>query len=83
MQSNAAFEFDSVCLGAVGITAAWRRHRLDAKTKYQPMLVISQCSSTEETFFVPAVDITVNSVQGLLALRSAIDEALRNELPAT
>lgn len=81
MQSNITFEFDSVCLGAVGITAAWRRHRVDAKNRYAPMLIISQCGAVDEGVHVPAADVTVTTVQGLLALRDAIDEALRYDMP--
>ena len=81
MQSNTMFEFDSVCLGAVGITAAWRRHKVDVKNRYAPMLIISQCGSVDEGVHVPAADVTVTTVQGLLALRNAIDEALRYDMP--
>ena len=42
---------------------------------------ISQCSSVDEGVYVPAADVTVTTVQGLLALRNAIDDALRYDMP--
>jgi hypothetical protein len=81
MQSNENFEFDAICLGAVGLTAAWRRHKVDVKRRYGPMLIISQCCTVDEGVCLPASDVTVTTVQGLLALREAIDEALRYDRP--
>jgi len=35
----------------------------------------------EEGAFTPACDISITTVQGLLALRAAIDEALKYDMP--
>ena len=45
------------------------------------MLIVSQCGAVDEGVHVPAADVTVTTVQGLLALRDAIDEALRYDMP--
>ena len=79
MQSNAAFEFDAVCLGTVGMTAAWRRAKVDLSKRYVPMLVISQSCSSDDGVFMPASDVTVATIAGLVALRDAINEALKYE----
>jgi hypothetical protein len=80
-QSNTQYEFDAVCLGAVGITAAWRRHKPDVKNRCSPVMVISQSSTVDDGAFVPAADVTIVTIHGLLALRDAIDEALRYDVP--
>lgn len=81
MQRNNYYEFDVVCLGTYGITAAWRRHKEDAERRYMPALTITQCSATDDGVFVPACDITITTTAGLIALRNAIDEALKYDMP--
>lgn len=81
MQSNNYYEFDAVCLGTYGITAAWRRHKKDAERRYGPTLTITQGSTTDDGVFSPACDITIATKEGLLALRNAIDEALKYDMP--
>jgi hypothetical protein len=76
------FEVGAVVLGYVGFTAAWRRASPQYVKKYQPMLTIQTCASTDEGVHEPAASVTINSREGLIALRSAIDEALK-EVEAT
>ena len=73
------FEVGAVVLGYIGLVASWRRTTQKAMaSRHGPMLVV-QCvaTSTDEGAHEPAQSITVNSREGLLALRSAIDEALK------
>jgi hypothetical protein len=82
MQTNDVFEFDATCLGVCGLTATWRRTRPDIeKGRWEPLLVIKAASATDEGAFIPASDISITSVQGMLALRAAIDEALKYDMP--
>lgn len=83
MQTNELFEFDVTCLGAYGLTAAWRRAKVGVEQweRWQPTLLISAASTADEGVFAPACDISITSVQGLLALRAAIDEALKYDTP--
>ena len=80
MQSNSVFEFGAVCLGAVGNTASWRRERADvaAPGRCPPMVVIQTASTSDEGAHVPAESVTVGGLDSLLALREAIDEALKH-----
>ena len=79
-QSNSCYEFDAVCLGAVGMTAAWRRRKsVDINHVYSPCVVISQSSAIDNGVYYPATDVTVSGVVGLLALRAAVEEALKYE----
>ena len=81
MQTNTIYEFDATCLGAYGLTATWRRHKIDVRTRYEPLLMISAAGTADEGVFIPACDISITTVQGLLALRAAIDEALKYDMP--
>ena len=85
MKSNSAFEFGAECLGAVGITASWRRPLKTTTSlgRYAPMVVIQQCSSVDENAFSPAADVTILGKDGLLALREVIDEALKYDNAGT
>lgn len=75
-------EMGAVCLGIVGATASWRRVKADAKNRFEPMLVIQLCGGVEDGAYTPPSDITIANVQGLLALREAIDEALKYDSPS-
>lgn len=77
------WEVGSVVLGYVGIVASWRRATAQYANRYQPMLVIQTTASTDEGVHEPAASVTILSREGLIALRSAIDEALKEiEVPA-
>lgn len=79
--SDSCFEIGATCLGVVGNTATWRRTKPDAKVKYNPMVIISECSASDDGVYSPASSVTIGSVNGLIALRDAIDEALRYSVP--
>lgn len=72
------FEVGATVLGYVGLIASWRRPA-DRSTanRMGPMLVIQACSDTDEGCHTPAASITIGNREGLLALRDAIDEALK------
>lgn len=79
--STPLYEVGAVVLGSVGLTAAWRRYapgkeRLAVKSQ---MLCISRVANSDEGVHEPAQSITLCSRAGLLALRSAIDEALKED----
>ncbi len=79
------FETGAVVLGYYGNVAAWRRTAKEADGRFfsqQPSLIITQCASTDEGVHEPAASVTLHGVESLIALRSAIDEALRNEVTA-
>jgi hypothetical protein len=73
--ASSLYEVGAVVLGYVGTVASWRRPSALNKTRW-PMLVITACDSTDEGVHTPAASISINSREGLLALRAAIDEAL-------
>ncbi len=74
--ASSMFEVGSEVLGYVGLTASWRR----GDKRYQPMLVIFSASSTDDGTYTPAETVTINSREGLLSLRKAIDEALKEQI---
>lgn len=73
MQQYGSFEMGSACLGVYGLTAIWRR----SQKNYGPSILICSASTVDEGVLIPACDISISSVDGLIALRSAIDEALK------
>lgn len=76
---SSMFEVGAVSLGYVGLVASWRRpvQQATATRGYGPLLIV-QCSAVmEDAGHEPAQSVSVNSREGLLALRSAIDEALK------
>ena len=81
MASTSIFEIGSVCLGAVGNTASWRRAHADVDRpgRFPPMVVVQTCSSrADDGGFVPAESVTIDGHEALLALREAVDEALKH-----
>lgn len=75
--ASEAFEVGAVCLGYVGLVATWRRATPLYRGRYFPQLIVQSCASSDEGVHEPAQSVTVNSREGLLALRNAIDEALK------
>ncbi len=73
-QSNSPFETGAVILGAVGRVATWRR---STSNRWVPILTILVCSDTDENGYTPAESVSVSGREALLALRSAVDEALK------
>ena len=83
MQSNSFFEFGAMCLGAIGNTASWRREKQDVASpgRWHPMVIVQTSSNTDEGAHTPAESVTIGGVESLLALRAAIDEALKYHAP--
>lgn len=72
------FEVGSVVLGYVGNVASWRRPASkDLVRRYNPMLTIQLCSTTDESAHTPAQSVTLADRVSLIALRDAINEALK------
>lgn len=81
MNGPQLYEFGAVVLGYVGNVATWRRPNPDhpdgKRYVYTQMVTIQLCSSTDEGVHTPAESVTVAGRAALLALRTAIDEALK------
>lgn len=73
---NVLYEHGAVPLDCIGKVASWRRPILKSSGQY-PMVVVMQSSTCDEGIFVPAADVTVYGKVQLIALRLAIDEALK------
>lgn len=71
------WEVGAVVLGYVGTVASWRRPAEEHAKRYGPMLIIQTSADTDEGAHTPAASVTINSRAGLIALRAAIDEALK------
>jgi hypothetical protein len=71
------FEVGAVALGYVGVVASWRRPTAEYKNRFSPQLIVQTCASTDDGAHEPAQSVCINSKEGLLALRSAIEEALK------
>lgn len=77
--ASTAYEVGAKVLGYVGLTASWRRAApgfANARGVY-PMLIIASAGTTDEGVHEPAQTITINSLQGMMELRDAINEALK------
>jgi hypothetical protein len=83
MQINDFFEYDATCLGAYGLTASWRRHKAEVPKgkRYAPDLLITAAPTVEDGVYLPAQGISITTIEGLLALKSAIEEALKYDMP--
>ena len=81
MSAPQLYEFGAVVLGYVGNVATWRRSNPDhpdsKRYVYNQMVTIQLCSSTDEGVHIPAESVTLTGRAALLALRTAIDEALK------
>lgn len=76
------FEVGSAVLGHVGLMASWRRATDKHNAlRYGPMLLIQSSGGAEDGAYTPAQSVTITSREGLLALRDAIDEALKEPKP--
>ena len=81
-------EMGAVCLGFAGAAATWWRMKPSedqAKKGWrrQPQITVLMAECTDENGYTPASSVNVSGVEALLALRSAIDEALKYEAPKT
>lgn len=74
--ASSMFDVGAVVLGYAGIVASWKRPTGQYAKSYHPQLIVQSCASTDDGVHEPAQSVTINSREGLLALRAAIDEAL-------
>lgn len=77
--ASSMFEVGAVVLGYVGNVASWRRLAPNTAVRgvdYRQVIVTS-CSSTDEGAHEPAASVAINGREALIALRAAIDEALK------
>lgn len=83
--ASTMFEVGAEVLGYVGLVASWRRLAPNQSTKgvNYALLTIHQCADTDDGAHTPAASVTINSRAGLLALRAAIDEALKQPTTPT
>lgn len=75
--ASSMWEVGAVVLGYVGTVASWRRPTQDYRRRYYPQVVIQSCADTDEGVHTPAASVAIGTREGLLALRAAIDEALK------
>ena len=78
---NVIFEFGAVPLAAYGLVASWRRPHESQQGRWVPGVIVMQSSTVDDGVFSPAAEVTVNGVEALTLLRSAIDEALKASQP--
>lgn len=77
--ATSMFEVGAVVLGYVGNVASWRRPAPGAEklgVDYRAVIVATS-SSTDEGVHEPATSVSIRGRVALLALRAAIDEALK------
>lgn len=77
--ASTQFEIGAVALGYFGTVASWRRlaPRVEKRGIEWCSVTIQSCADTDEGAHTPAASVSVNGRVALLALRAAIDEALR------
>lgn len=75
------FETGAMCLRYQGLVASWWRPSADTdpRRRRHPQINIFEAATLDENVYSPAVSLTINGKEALLALRAVIDEALRNE----
>ena len=84
-QDKPMFEIGAVVLGYVGQVASWRRPNMayphgDMKRYVNyAQVVIQVSSSADDGVHTPAESVSVSGREALLALRAAVDEALKQE----
>lgn len=68
-------------IGYPGLVASWQRYRTEAKIKYQqqPYIILMMSAAVGESVYEPPQSISVSGKEALIALRDAVDEALKYE----
>jgi hypothetical protein len=74
--ASSIFEVGAVALGYVGLVASWRRPTAPG-SRFPPWVIVQSSAATDGGAHEPAQSVCINSREGLLALRAAIDEALK------
>ena len=88
MSAKNNIEVGAVCLGFAGMAVTWWRMKpsedqMKKGWRQQPQITVLAAECTDENGYTPASSSNVSGVEALLALRSAIDEALKYETPKT
>ena len=88
MSAKNNIEMGAECLGFAGMAATWWRMKPseDPMKKgwlKQPQVTVLMAECTDENGYAPASSVNISGTEALLALRSAIDEALKYEAPKT
>ena len=86
--SKSEFEMGAACLGYAGMVATWWRMKpsedpMKKGWRQQPQVTVMAAEATDENGYTPASSVNISGTEALLALRSAIDEALKYEMPKT
>ena len=81
-------EMGAECLGFAGMAVTWWRMKLSESQmkkswRRQPQITVFVAETTDENGYTPASSVNISGTEALLALRSAIDEGLKYEMPKT
>ena len=87
MTKDNNIEMGAVCLFS-GMAATWWRMKpsedpMKKGWRQQPQVTVMAAEVTDENGYTPASSVNISGVEALHALRSAIDEALKYEMPKT
>ena len=88
MPAESNIEMGADCMGFAGVAVTWWRMKpsedpMKTGWRQQPEVTVLVAENTDENGYTPASSITISGVEALHALRSAIDEALKYEMPKT
>ena len=86
MSTENKIEMGAKCLGFAGMVATWWRMKPAEAPRIkgwrqQPQVTVLVAETTDENGHTPASSVNLSGAEALLALRSAIDEALKYEMP--
>ena len=88
MSAKNNIEMGAECLGFAGMAATWWRMKpsenpMKKGWPQQPQITVLVAETTDENGYTPASSVNISGTEALHALRSAIDEALKYEMPKT
>ena len=88
MSAKNNIETGAECLGFAGMAVTWWRMKpsedqMKKGWRQQPQITVLVAETTDENGYTPASSVNISGTKALLALRSAIDEALKYEAPKT
>ena len=67
-------------VGYPSLVASWQRYRTEAKIKHQPYLILMTSGGVGESSYEPPQSVSVSGKEALIALRDAVNEALKYEI---
>ena len=88
MTAKNDIEMGAACLGYAGMAATWWRMKpaenpMQRGWRKSPQITVLMAECTVENGYTPASSVNISGTEALLALRSAIDEALKYDAPKT